>query len=411
MPTTIQCIRGKIEENLSIGNVFFISELAKYKNALQTIGFEGIPTSKAIVQQLPATHGDNRYLVCIDNDHKLSVKTINVMRKQVFAALDAFREQGIRTVSMNGIKAREIPDRRCRPEAYQRQFVEEYIAKNPDAFDTISLVDKHGGFKDPINEIVNFFVGDDPDSRWMDSEYGWPLPPRTPVSEEGTVRRFHEFSSDLNKAIRVVGPKSEPLLMDCINDILTWGGIRDKHLLIPDFSQAIKNIGAVTDIGELLTMVRRGSSWRIASWTKILAAYKPGEFYIYDSRVAIALSYISRELGLPCFWRIPSPSEKSKQDNATIHEQQKHIAFVRFEGSLVKTLKVDNPTCYSLYLSLLKRLAWDKRIQDAYQRLCPDVRNAYAECGFNQEEAIMAHLEKMLFMQKERILAPYMQNS
>ena len=147
MPTTIKCIRGPIEENLSEGNAIFVFEFPKYQNALRAVGFKGAPTPNIDIRRTSLS-GVERYLACIDNEHERSIKTVNDMRKQLFATLDAFRERGIKTVSLNGIKVREFTDENSRPEEYQRQYVEEYIAQYPDAFDTICLVDKYGGFKE-----------------------------------------------------------------------------------------------------------------------------------------------------------------------------------------------------------------------------------------------------------------------
>ena len=147
MSTTIKCIRGKIEDNLSEGIAIFVSELAKYQDALWAVGFKGAPTPNIDIRRTSFS-GVERYLACIDNEHERSIKTVNDMRKQLFATLDAFREWGIKTVSLNGIKVREFTDENSRPEEYQRQYVEEYIAQYPDAFDTVCLVDKYGGFKE-----------------------------------------------------------------------------------------------------------------------------------------------------------------------------------------------------------------------------------------------------------------------
>ena len=53
---------------------------------------------------------------------------------------------GAKTVAMNGIRCDSRPDMNIRPEAYQKRFVEEYVAGHPDAFDTVYLVDLRGGF-------------------------------------------------------------------------------------------------------------------------------------------------------------------------------------------------------------------------------------------------------------------------
>ena len=146
MPTTIKCIRGLIEENLSEGNAIFVFELPKYQDALRAVGFKGTPTPNIDIRR-SSISGVDRFLVCIDNECERSIETVDDMRKQLFATLDAFRERGIKTVSMNGIKVRKFMDENSRPEEYQRQYVEKYIAQYPDAFDTVCLVDKYGGFK------------------------------------------------------------------------------------------------------------------------------------------------------------------------------------------------------------------------------------------------------------------------
>jgi hypothetical protein len=114
--------------------------------------------------------------------------------------------------------------------------------------------------------------------------------------------------------------------------------------------------------------------------------------------------------GLPCFWRIPS----SKQDN---QNSPKLIALKRFTDDCRKNCPKEESiqTCYYWYLELLKKLAeknsvcWnkydalDERIIQAYSRAFPRVPKER-----KKSMAVMAHLEKMLFMMKEAILAPYM---
>lgn len=69
------------------------------------------------------------------------------MREQVKDTLAAFGALGAKTVTMNGIRSRTLPDKTTRPEQYQRQFVEEYVEQHPCVFETIWLVDKRGGFE------------------------------------------------------------------------------------------------------------------------------------------------------------------------------------------------------------------------------------------------------------------------
>ena len=415
MPTIIKCIRGSIEKNLSEGNAIFVFELAKYRNALHAIHFNGRPTTKIVVQQLSESHDSNRYLICLDNEYSHSIKTIKEMRKQVFAVLDAFLERGIRTVSMSGIKVNEFPDKRSRPEAYQRQFVEEYIAKYPDAFDSISLVDKYGGFKDPIDGIVDFFIS----KGWMETEYSWAPPNEEPKSEIETIYDFNRYSSDLRNALdRIDDPASNEIIHQSVSQILYWGRITNGNL-VTDYTDAIQEVKRenITDIDSLLRIVGATANQRIASWTKILAAYEPGEFFIYDSRVAIALSFIFWKLGLPCFWQIPPPREKNINiQTATALKRWKNAAYRTLEERCNRTsYKAKHSICYCLYLQLLKKMAENDRIQEAYRSFKNGdiIRQAYENCRFSEEQAIMAHLEKMLFMQKEQIyleLIPKRQN-
>lgn len=145
MPTTINAIKGSIMDcNLAEGIAVFVQEKAKYEPRFEKAGWRFLPTPNASLQ--PLNKGIAKYLICVDNDRDHGVKSVEDMRAQVVATLDAFAKAGVKTISMNGIRCDDRSDPNIRPEAYQRQFVEEYVAAHPDAFDTICLVDKHGGF-------------------------------------------------------------------------------------------------------------------------------------------------------------------------------------------------------------------------------------------------------------------------
>ena len=113
---------------------------------------------------------------------------------------------------------------------------------------------------------------------------------------------------------------------------------------------------------------------------------------------------------MPCFWRIPS----SKQDN---QDGPKLIALKKFIDDCRKNCPKEErvQTCYYWYLELLKKLAEkDSVCWNNYDALDEKIKQAYSKAfsGVLKEEektlAVMAHLEKMLFMMKEPILAPYM---
>ena len=160
-------------------------------------------------------------------------------------------------------------------------------------------------------------------------------------------------------------------------------------------------------IDEILNPWENANGDRIASWSKILAAYRPGTLFIYDSRVAIALSQISLVLGTTCFWNLPSPSEETGQPR-TPDAQRKQEAFLQFQNRCRQQGDEYNiKVCYKLYLSLLKGLAQRQNIKDIYRNYVAQYSNigaAYAAIGLSEEQAIMAHLEKILFMQKDNII-------
>ena len=99
-----------------------------------------------VVYSLPeSSRPGARHLVVFDNLVK-EIRTVEDMREQVVETLDIFAGLGAKTVAMNGIRSRTLPDETARPEQYQRQFVEEYVENHPFAFETVWLVDKRGGF-------------------------------------------------------------------------------------------------------------------------------------------------------------------------------------------------------------------------------------------------------------------------
>ena len=103
-------------------------------------------TKELVVYSLPeSSRPGARHLVVFDNLVK-EIRTVEDMREQVNETLGIFAGLGAKTVAMNGIRSRTLPDKTTRPEQYQRQFVEEYLENHPFAFETVWLVDKRGGF-------------------------------------------------------------------------------------------------------------------------------------------------------------------------------------------------------------------------------------------------------------------------
>lgn len=99
-----------------------------------------------IVCSLPEPrYGIARHLVLFDNMEK-EIHTVEDMRRQVNDTLDVFAGLGAKSVAMNAIRSRTLPDEKTRCEQYQRKFVEDYLEANPGIFDTVHLVDLRGGF-------------------------------------------------------------------------------------------------------------------------------------------------------------------------------------------------------------------------------------------------------------------------
>ena len=115
---------------------------------LSMFGITEFRTREIVVRVLDvpeAGDGAVRCFVYVDNQER-GIRSVDDMRAQVFAVLDAFAKAGVKTIAMNGIRCDSRPDMNIRPEAYQMRFVEEYVAGHPDAFDIVYLVDLRGGF-------------------------------------------------------------------------------------------------------------------------------------------------------------------------------------------------------------------------------------------------------------------------
>jgi len=150
--TTIQTVKGTIfDTDRAEGTAVFIPAglvgiRLDAERFASSFGVTDLHPKEMMVCSLPEpVSGITRHLVFFDNLKK-KIETVEDMRRQVEDTLDALGALGAKTVAMNGIRSRTLPDRTSRPEAYQRRFVEEYVEKHPGVFETIWLVDKRGGF-------------------------------------------------------------------------------------------------------------------------------------------------------------------------------------------------------------------------------------------------------------------------
>lgn len=150
-------------------------------------------------------------------------------------------------------------------------------------------------------------------------------------NEIDVIKRFRHYHSCITEALR---NDSEIQLDCCIESIVTWGDAPVKKQTRKRFAsllQALNVMGddafPVTFEDQRLTVdpscpicyefvkISTGNVNRpesnpptpLSSWTKVLAAYAPERFWIYDSRVAVALCFLYRDVN----WFIPSPHNKA----------------------------------------------------------------------------------------------------
>jgi hypothetical protein len=263
----------------------------------------------------------------------------------------------------------------------------------------MELFQKKRGKLSYLEKMVNGIC--DHYDEWLDKKYRWPLNCKG-KDEKETVEDFNGYSTRLRKGE----------IDSSISDIFIWGGRFGKGIKSQQkqFSTAIKKLNKREDEPcpkEILDLGNKDGRIRIAFWSKVLAAYKPGEYYIYDSRVALALSYISLKVGVPCVWDIPNARGKPLKERRFEEFPDKSIADAirdSLTGEL-REMRTDSNSCYPLYLKLLELLAAKGEIKRRYNGLPRETKAAYEKMfGKDEQKSIMAHLEKMLFMMKESIL-------
>lgn len=113
-------------------------------------------------------------------------------------------------------------------------------------------------------------------------------------NEAETDREFADFHRRLETAVR---ERRVDLIGDIVVEIVSvWGGIVAGRRLVREYPLKLLSLDENEPIGDEI---------RLATWTKVLAAYKPGKFCIYDSRVAVALRVTIPEIR----WFLPAPRE------------------------------------------------------------------------------------------------------
>ena len=134
-------------------------------------------------------------------------------------------------------------------------------------------------------------------------EYHWKR-----LTARETDQKFNEFHAALETAVR---DKKEDEIRAVIKEISKWGGIHAREPMLRDYSQKLLDLDENKPIG---------SEKRLASWTKVLAAYKPEKFCIYDSRVAFALRMLMRNKS----WFLPP--RRTKNNSYDHLKREKHMS-------------------------------------------------------------------------------------
>ena len=150
--TVIQTVKGSVfDTSRAEGIAVFIPMglvgiRAEAEAFVSMFGIRSRRPKDMVVCSLPEPrHVIARHLVLFDNMER-EILTVEDMRQQVNDTLDAFAGLGAKTIAMNAIRSRTLPDEKKRCEQYQRKFVEDYLEANPGIFDTVHLVDLRGGF-------------------------------------------------------------------------------------------------------------------------------------------------------------------------------------------------------------------------------------------------------------------------
>lgn len=210
-------------------------------------------------------------------------------------------------------------------------------------------------------------------------EYEW-----NGKNEAQTVEDFRNLSEQLKSALGVDENHRFEAVKNAINAILDWGGITLGDNGINQFIDEIQNVNRNyaniqpednnfdQEVSEILNRGRNNNDWRISSWSKVLAAWKPGTFFIYDSRVAIGLSIVKPDVT----WAIPSA-------------RGKNCLFGFISTAIERNHALNLPDSYCSYLKFLHQFANSNTIDLASY---PDLQSR------------MAHIEKLLFMIPEMLI-------
>ena len=165
--------------------------------------------------------------------------------------------------------------------------------------------------------------------------------------ETHACRLFQWFHDDLMEAL---AQNNMHEIRMCIERILVWGGINKTPKTANMFEYRLPCLlRKLHDRHGVLSRELMDDS--ISSWTKVLAAYDPKKFCIYDSRVAIALSFLFRNRIWFIPWSYDNDLTNAIQDNVPENDNKYQDYLIYSE--LVRNADPDNPGKYERKLFML----------------------------------------------------------
>ena len=122
---------------------------------------------------------------------------------------------------------------------------------------------------------------------WLNRIYMWPMKYGKPINGKTKKTKYERETIDLfteekkGYHYKITTQKGNEL-KKTIDAILDWGGIGKRKKAVEDFYENIDRINTQQSLRDVLRLGQNqeDADWRIASWSKILAAYDPAHFFI-----------------------------------------------------------------------------------------------------------------------------------
>lgn len=147
------------------------------------------------------------------------------------------------------------------------------------------------------------------------------------MDAEATDHQFADFHQRLTRVVRRRNPDLELIRGIIVEIIHTWGGISNYTGLADRYPRLLLELDEDHPVSS-------PSVTPVSSWSKVLAAYDPEQYNIYDSRVAAALRILIPDTR----WFLPVP-----------HGENRQALF----GYLGRRGQLSQADSYALYLEML----------------------------------------------------------